>query len=336
VPRVRIPRPWEIPGRQVTRESCDRERRALLKRLGFAGGGAVLAASGLLGACGAPRPGRDPASAAALPPPPGGAGLYPAARNEAYASDRPPTAEKTAARYNNFYEFTDQKDVWRYVERFAARPWTVEIGGLCENPGVFDIDALARLFPLEERIYRHRCVEAWSMIVPWTGFPLRALIDHARPLSAARHVRMLTFLKPDEAPGQKRMTWYAWPYYEGLTMEEARNELAFLATGIYGHALPVQHGAPIRLVIPWKYGFKSIKSIVRIDLVAERPRTFWSDLSNEYDFWANVNPNVPHPRWSQATETLIDTGERIPTRVFNGYADQVIDMYPWEPLRPKA
>ncbi|MGH9751086.1 MAG: protein-methionine-sulfoxide reductase catalytic subunit MsrP, partial [Candidatus Polarisedimenticolia bacterium] len=280
-------------------------------------------------------PGGPAAGAPGLPPAPGGADLYPARHNAAFAAERPLTREESAARYNNFYEFTEGKEVWRHVGRFRTRPWQVEVTGLCERPEVFDIDALARRFPLEERIYRHRCVEAWSMIVPWTGFPLKSLIDQVRPLSSARFVRMLTFLKPDEAPGQKRQTWYAWPYYEGLALEEARNDLAFLATGIYGHALPAQHGAPIRLALPWKYGFKSIKSIVRIELVGNQPRTFWSDFSNEYDFWANVNPNVPHPRWSQATETLIDTGERVPTRMFNGYHEQVADLYPWEPVRPR-
>jgi sulfoxide reductase catalytic subunit YedY len=317
----------------VTPERVYEGRRVFLRRLGILG----LGAAGLAWGCRSYRSERGGVGpTAAAGPAPGGDDLYPARRNADYAVDRPLTDQATAARYNNFYEFTDQKDVWRYVERFRTRPWEVEVLGLCEKPCTFDLDDLARLFPLEERVYRHRCVEAWSMVVPWTGFPLRSLLDHVRPLSAARHVRMLTFLRPEEAPGQERMTWYPWPYYEGLTMEEARSELALLVTGIYGHALPVQHGAPVRLVTPWKYGFKSIKSIVLIDLVEAQPKTFWSDASDEYDFWANVNPNVPHPRWSQATERVIDTSDRIPTLLFNGYAAQVGHLYPWEPTRPRA
>ena len=333
MPGLRIPRPWEIPDSRATPETIYDDRRRFLQRLGLLGAGAL----GLLWACrAAPAGGADVKVTARPNPPPGGAGLYPAKRNTAYAVDRPLTDEATANRYNNYYEFSEQKDVWRYVDRFETRPWQVGVAGLCEKPRIFDVDELARLVPLEERVYRHRCVEAWSMVVPWSGLPLRALLDRVRPLSAARHVRMLTFLKPDQAPGQKNATWYPWPYYEGLTIEEARNELAFLVTGVYGHALPVPHGAPLRLALPWKYGFKSIKGIVRIELVAGRPRTFWSDASKEYDFWANVNPNVPHPRWSQATERVIDTGERIPTRLFNGYAAQVAAMYPWEPTTPRS
>ncbi len=332
MPTIHIPRPWGIPDARATPESVHDDRRRFLRRLGFMG----LGVAGLLCGCRSGDAGGGPDRAAAKPlPPPGGPGLYPAKRDPAYGVDRALTDEKTAARYNNFYEFTDQKDVHRYVDAFETRPWQVEVKGLCGKPKTFDIDDLARLFPLEERVYRHRCVEAWSMVVPWTGFPLKALIDHVRPLSSARYVKTLTFLRPEQAPGQKRSTWYTWPYYEGLRMDEARNDLAFLATGIYGHALPVQHGAPVRLALPWKYGFKSIKSIVSIELVAGPPRTFWSDASNEYDFWANVNPNVPHPRWSQETERLIDTGERIKTLMFNGYGEHVAVLYPWEPLEPQ-
>ncbi len=332
MPSIRVPRPWHIPEARVTPEPIYRNRRTFIREIGLLG----LGAAGLLWAC---APGRDasgPGSATGgrPNPPPGGPELYPAKRSAAFVAERALTDEAVAARYNNFYEFTDQKDVWRYVDRFETRPWHVEVSGHCGKPRTFDVDDLARLFPLEERIYRHRCVEAWSMIVPWTGFPLRSLIDRAEPLASATHIRMLTFLKPEQAPGQLHSTWYPWPYYEGLTLEEARNELAFLVTGIYGHALPVQHGAPIRLALPWKYGFKSIKSIVRIEFVERQPGTFWSDSSSEYDFRANVNPNVPHPRWSQATERLIDTGERIPTRLFNGYQEQVAHLYPDEPTRP--
>ncbi|MFQ5876184.1 MAG: protein-methionine-sulfoxide reductase catalytic subunit MsrP [Acidobacteriota bacterium] len=333
MPLIRVPRPWEIPQSCSTPESACRDRRRFLRDMGQLG----IGAAALLLGCSPPTSrGAGAGSDAPPDPPPGGPGLYPAPRRPEYVAAAPPTDEMVAARHNNFYEFTERKDVWRHVERFETRPWEVEVAGLCHRPRTFDIDDLVRSFPLEERVYRFRCVEAWSMVVPWTGFPLRALIDSVEPRSAARHVRMLAFLRPEQAPGQRRMSWYPWPYYEGLTLEEARNELAFMVTGIYGHALPAQHGAPIRLVVPWKYGFKSIKSIVRIELVARRPSTFWSDSSDEYDFWANVNPNVPHPRWSQATERRIDTGEVLPTRIFNGYAEQVAAMYPWEPRRPRG
>ncbi len=337
MPDIRIKRPWELSDSQVTPEKTLDDRRRFLKSLGLFSLAAAGVVAGAPIGCAAPGTGDGRGRTPAPPnPPPGGDALYPARRSGLYAVDRPLTDEATAARYNNYYEFTEQKDVWRYVDRFATRPWRLEVGGLCDAPESFDIDDLARTFPLEERVYRHRCVEAWSMVVPWTGFPLGSLIARARPRSAARFVRFLAFLKPEEAAGQKEHTWYPWPYYEALTIGEATNELAFLVTGIYGHALPVQHGAPLRLALPWKYGFKSIKGIVRIELVDRQPKTFWSDVSSEYDFGANVNPNVPHPRWSQATERVIDTGDRIPTRIFNGYAGQVGDLYPNEAVRPRG
>jgi sulfoxide reductase catalytic subunit YedY len=198
---------------------------------------------------------------------------------------------------------------------------------LVEKPHVFDIDDLVRALPLEERLYRFRCVEAWAMAVPWTGLPLRALIEKLQPLSSARFVRFVSFMNPDIAPNQSR-AYGPWPYTEGLTMGEAMNELALLATGIYGRPLPKQHGAPLRLVVPWKYGFKSIKSIVKIEFTAEQPRTFWNNnRPKEYDFVANVRPDIPHPRWSQATERLIDTGQRRPTLPYNGYGEWVADLY---------
>ena len=185
------------------------------------------------------------------------------------------------------------------------------------------IDDLVRKFGVEERLYRHRCVEAWSMAVPWSGFPMAKLVELAKPLSSATYVRMETFLDKSIAPGQKQ-SWFPWPYVEGLTMAEATNELAFLATGAYGKPIAKQHGAPIRLAVPWKYGFKHIKSIVRVSFTDKRPKSYWEDLqASEYGFWANVNPEVPHPRWSQASEELIGTGERRPTLLFNGYGEYV-------------
>jgi sulfoxide reductase catalytic subunit YedY len=204
----------------------------------------------------------------------------------------------------------------------------VKISGLVKKPRTYDLDELLRLTDLEERLYRHRCVEAWAMAVPWTGFAFADLIRIVEPLSTAKFVRMVSFKKPDEAPGQKQYRWYPFPYYEGLTIKEAMNELAFLVTGIYGHPLPVQHGAPLRLATPWKYGYKSIKGIVEFEFTDRQPKTFWNDLAPaEYDFLSNVNPAVPHPRWSQETERMIDTGERRPTQIYNGYGEFVARLY---------
>lgn len=254
--------------------------------------------------------------------------LYPAGRNEKYKLDRPLTGELVAAKYNNFYEFSSSKSVWRFVDDFQPRPWTVEITGLVEKPKTYDIDDLIKLMPLEERLYRLRCVEAWAMAVPWTGFPLYELVKLSRPLSSARYIKMTTFYNKKWAPQQRFKIWQPWPYTEGLTMDEAANELAFMATGIYGHELPKQHGAPIRLVVPWKYGFKNIKSIVRIEFVKDQPATFWNTAApDEYGFESNVDPNVPHPRWSQKTEKIIDTGEVRRTVKYNGYGDYVAGIY---------
>jgi sulfoxide reductase catalytic subunit YedY len=257
-----------------------------------------------------------------------GAGLYPAARNLAFGQlDRPLTAEVSAARYCNFYEFSTGKQVWRHVDRFEPLPWTLEVTGLAAKPRKYDLDDLLHAFPLEERHYRHRCVEAWAMAVPWTGFPLAALLRQAEPLPAARFVRFVSFHRPAEANRQNGRS-EPWPYTEGLTLQEATNELTFLATGMYGHPLLKQHGAPLRLVVPWKYGFKSAKSLVRIELTAEQPATFWNILSpDEYGFEANVNPNVPHPRWSQAYERMLGTGEIRPTQLYNGYGRWVAKLY---------
>lgn len=203
----------------------------------------------------------------------------------------------------------------------------MKLDGLVEKPLEIDIDALLKRMPLEERLYRHRCVEGWAMAVPWSGFAFRNLMELARPLSSAKYVRMETFLDPAVAPGQ-RQSWYPWPYTEGLTIAEATNDLAFLVTGAYGKPVAKSMGAPLRLAVPWKYGFKSIKSITRFSFTTERPKTYWEQLqANEYGFWANVNPAVPHPRWSQASETLLGTDERRPTQLFNGYGEYVAPLY---------
>jgi sulfoxide reductase catalytic subunit YedY len=253
--------------------------------------------------------------------------LYPARRNEAFRLDRAITPEEVNGHYNNFYEFGFSKTIYTAVATLKTRPWTVKIDGMVENNKEIAIDDLIKSMPLEERLYRHRCVEAWSMAVPWTGFPLKALVDFAKPLSSAKYVRFETFLDPKMGPAQRQVL-YPWPYVEGLTMAEATNELAFMVTGAYGKPLAKQHGAPIRLATPWKYGFKSIKSIVRVSFVDQRPVSYWEMLQpSEYGFWANVNPDVPHPRWSQANEEVLGTGERRPTLLFNGYGDYVASLY---------
>jgi sulfoxide reductase catalytic subunit YedY len=255
------------------------------------------------------------------------AALYPATRNDKFVLDRPITDEKVNTNYNNFYEFGSSKTIAKAAQALKLRPWTIKIDGMVEKAQEIGIDDLVRKMPLEERLYRHRCVEAWSMAIAWSGFPFAKLVELAKPLSSAKYVRMETFLDSSTASGQ-RQTWYPWPYVEGLTIAEATNELAFLVTGAYGKPVSKQMGAPLRLAVPWKYGFKSIKSIVRFSFTDQRPKSFWEALqASEYGFWANVNPQVPHPRWSQATEELIGLGERRPTLMFNGYGDYVAHLY---------
>ena len=323
---IRIPKGWEIDESLATPESLYLNRRRFLRQTGIAGLGALAVATGCGGA---PAQTTAPQASGGIAPPESWKSLYPAKRSEKYTLDRVLTDENVAARYNNFYEFTtDKEGVAALAGKFPYYPWQVEVTGLVKTPKTYGIDDLLKLVPLEERLYRHRCVERWSMAVPWTGIPFAALIKKLEPLSSAKFVRLVSFLKPELAPGQAMQTWYSWPYYEGITMAEATNELALLATGIYGHPMPMQHGAPIRLVTPWKYGYKSIKSIVKIEFVETRPPTFWNDLApDEYGFVSNVDPAIPHPRWSQATERLIDTGEMIPTRPFNGYGEFVASLY---------
>lgn len=250
-------------------------------------------------------------------------------RNARYqVADRTLTPANIAGRYNNFYEFTtDKAAVAHLASRLTIDPWTIEVAGLVQKPFQIGFEDLIRKFPLEERIYRLRCVEAWSMVVPWVGFPFAEFIKLCAPLPSAKYVRFISFYRPQEAVGQREQD-YPWPYYEGLRMDEAMSELTLLTTGIYGKPLPRQHGAPLRLIVPWKYGYKSPKSIVKIDFIAEQPRTFWNDLGpNEYSFLSNVDPDVPHPRWSQMTERDIGTDMRIPTLKYNGYSDFVASLY---------
>lgn len=316
---IKIPKEWEIAENQVTSESDYINRRKFIKDLGLASAGAMLFSSS--NAC-AQNKGvekqLEPYRAQKLM----------AENNPNFTVNRQMTDEVVAATYNNYYEFTTSKSgVWKEVKKFKTRPWEIEISGLVEKPMTLDIDDLIKQMPLEERIYRFRCVEAWAMVVPWIGFPMKALLEKVQPTADAKYVRMLTFLDSEVAPQQRNLR-YPWPYYEGLTLAEAMNDLTILTVGIYGHMLPPQHGAPIRLIVPWKYGFKSIKSIVSIELISQKPRTFWNTLApREYDFEANVNPNVPHPRWSQANERMIGTGERLPTMIYNGYGSSVAHLY---------
>lgn len=255
--------------------------------------------------------------------------------NSSFAQvDRPLTEQKFASRFNNYYEFGQNKTIWSEAQALPVKPWQVEVTGLVNNPQTYDLDDLRQAFPLEERVYRFRCVEAWAMVVPWIGFPMKLLLAAADPKPAAKFVRFESFYDPDITSGPTfSLSDLPWPYHEGLRLEEMANELAFFAVGIYGRTLPKQHGAPIRAVLPWKYGFKGAKSIVKVEFTAEQPTTYWNTLSpNEYGFEANVDPNVPHPRWSQATEKLIGSGsqgdwERRPTVIYNGYGDYVAQLY---------
>jgi sulfoxide reductase catalytic subunit YedY len=327
----------EIKSSEITPEELYLSRRRFMK-----GAGALALGSLMLAACGgqadAPssvsKGAGAPTTASTLAPTQGSI-ADPTATPTVLPTSSAPTDElgdeltsfEAVTGYNNFYEFTiDKQDVARLAENFRTSPWTVEVGGLVNKPKTFDLDDLRR-FEQEERIYRLRCVEAWSMVIPWMGFPLSKLLDEVEPTSQARYVRFETLLDTEQMPGQKS-PFYKWPYIEGLRVDEAMHDLTILATGVYGQVLPPQNGAPVRLVVPWKYGFKSIKSIVRIDLVEEMPVSLWmAAASNEYGFYANVNPEVPHPRWSQATERRIGEIGRRDTLFFNGYADEVAQLY---------
>ncbi|MBI3504827.1 MAG: protein-methionine-sulfoxide reductase catalytic subunit MsrP [Proteobacteria bacterium] len=309
---IKRTRGWEIPERDATPENVYSRRHVLAAGAGLAAGAIVPPALAQT-----PAGGEDPTG-----------GLYPAMRNLRYRVEREITEERIATTYNNYYEFGTSKTIWQAAQSLPIRPWQVKIEGLVENPRTVDIDDIFKAMKIEERVYRFRCVEAWAMTVPWSGFPLSAFVEWCKPLSAAKYVQMETFQNPAVAPGQ-RATWYPWPYTEGLAIDEATNELAFIATGIYGKPIPRQHGAPMRLITPWKYGFKGVKSLVRIVFTDKQPKTFWEALAErEYGFWANINPKVAHPRWSQATEEIIGKGgQRVPTQLFNGYGDFVADLY---------
>jgi len=302
------------PG-EVTPKHLYQTRRQFLKRMGLVGLGAALAG------CAVPVSDATP-----------GDGVIPTATVEDLTDSL--TSYDAVTGYCNFYEFTTNKEnVDDLAQDFVTEPWSVEVNGLVKNPQTFKIEDLRQNFSQEERIYRMRCVEAWSMVIPWTGFPLSKLLAEVEPTSEAKYVAFEAALVPDQMDGANS-GMFPFPYLEGLRLDEAMHDLTILATGLYGETLPPQNGAPIRLVVPWKYGFKSIKSIVRISLVAEQPPTLWNTVApNEYGFYANVNPEVDHPRWSQATERRIGEAGRRDTLFMNGYADEVMSLYEGMDLR---
>lgn len=312
-------KPVPVQPSEITPKHVYLSRREFLKELG------VLAGVALLSACGIPPDGVKQAAGPENEPPRG------LKQDE---MGNPVNSYQDITHYNNFYEFsTDKAAVARLAENFQTSPWTLEVYGLVNRPRTFGVEDLLHLFPQEERIYRLRCVEGWSMVIPWNGFPLASLLREVEPRGDARYVRFETLFDPQQMPGLKQ-PWYNWPYQEGLRLDEAMHDLTLLATGLYGEPMPGQNGAPVRLVVPWKYGFKSIKSIVKIELVAEQPSTLWSSAApNEYGFYANVNPQVDHPRWSQATERRIGELSRRETLMFNGYADEVAHLYAGMDLR---
>jgi sulfoxide reductase catalytic subunit YedY len=287
---------WEIPESRVTPEHAMVKRRSLL-----AGAGTMTIL---------------PAFAARAD----------VTVNPAFKPGRAVTEEKYSTTYNNYYEFSDGKNLWRDAQALKQRPWTIKLEGMLAKPRTIDIDDLLKQVSLEERIYRHRCVEAWAMTVPWTGFPLSQLLKIAEPGSGAKYVVFET--TQDKVMSGLNAPFYPWPYVEGVTIDEAANDLAFISTGLYGKPLPPQNGGPIRLTLPWKYGFKSAKAIIKVTFTDKRPQTFWEAIGpSEYGFWANVNPAVAHPRWSQASERLLGSDKRVPTQIFNGYAEQVAGLY---------
>ncbi|MDB5411807.1 MAG: mononuclear molybdenum enzyme YedY [Rubritepida sp.] len=306
---IRSRRGYELPESQVTPEALVLNRRAML------GAGAMLLPSVALSSHAAH------AQAAAVP------ALPEHQRNLRFRPERDITAEREATTYNNFYEFGSSKSIARDAARMPLRPWTIKIDGMVARPREFDVDELIRLLPIEERVYRLRCVEAWAMTVPWSGFQLSELLKLVEPQAGARYVAFQTATLPAVMPGL-RQSWYPWPHVEGCTIEEAANELAFMPVGMYGKPLQGSNGGPFRVVFPWKYGFKSGKSVARITFTDRRPDTFWNKIQpSEYGFWANINPEVPHPRWSQASERILGTSERVPTRLFNGYGEFVSGLY---------
>jgi sulfoxide reductase catalytic subunit YedY len=325
---IKLPKPSEIKESQVTDETVYQERRTLLKSLGFIGASSLLAQSTSAQASLLDLFKKEPVKAFEVTR----LKYHPAAKTSQIL-----TPEAKVTSHNNFYEFGAQKSQpAQLAQQFKVNPWQLTISGHCNNPLTLDYDDLFSSFDLEERIYRLRCVEAWSMVIPWLGFPLAKLLQKAQPNSRANYVVFETLFDPKQMPGQKNRRLgggISYPYVEGLRIDEAMNNLTLMSVGLYGKTLPPQNGAPIRLVVPWKYGFKSIKSIVAIKFVEHQPPNTWNTLiPNEYGFYANVNPKVAHPRWSQASERRITTGgllarNRIKTQMFNGYGEEVAALY---------
>lgn len=321
---------WTPRESQLTDESVywhrEKHRREFLASVGRS----IIAASmagGLSGLQGCNKPTLEELDAAGKVEVEAGNTHFPAPRAEEFAYGRLETSRQDAAEFCNFYEFTTSKAVYKSIATFQPTPWQVEVTGLCAKPRTFDLDDLYNGFALDERAYRHRCVETWAMCVPWTGFPLADLVKTCEPAATAKFLRIQTF-HDSQLTDQMAIGSYPWPYSESLTIAEAMNPLAYVALGIYGQPLPKQHGAPVRLVLPWKYGFKSIKSIVRIEFTDQPPATFWNTLNpHEYDTVANVDPEVPHPRWSQEWERMLGTGETFKTEKYNGYGDYVASLY---------
>ncbi|MEM1178093.1 MAG: protein-methionine-sulfoxide reductase catalytic subunit MsrP [Acidobacteriota bacterium] len=318
-----VPPSWRLPERDATPEGVYLNRRQIIRGLGL--GSIALSVPKLAFA--------EANAGVHLKPAVGKrfADKFPAKRNASYTigDDREITDEGIAGSHNNFYEFTTAKErVWELAKDYPVDPWKVEVNGLVKKPRTLDLDDFFTRFPLEERVYRFRCVERWAMQVPWIGFPLKSLIDYLEPTASAKFVRFVTVLDKKGMPGQKSQGWYPWPYTEALRLDEARHDLALVTVGAYGHALPMQHGAPWRLMLPWKYGYKSAKSIVGIEFTKKQPGTFWNDLQpREYGFYSNVEPEKPHPRWSQRWEEDIGSGKTRETLPYNGYADAVGSLY---------
>ncbi len=336
-----IKKPADIKPSEITPESVYRNRRQFMTEASTMAVGAAMAGSlpGMaFGQDGDALKARAPMSLSRSAPAswwePKFADIKPAPDSGPYFTGESLTPYEDVTRYNNFYEFgMDKGDPSSNSGRFEVDPWSVEIAGECDRPGTYNLEDILNPHSLEERIYRLRCVEAWSMVIPWIGFPLADLLKRFEPNSRARFVEFQTAVVPETMPGVRSpFAIIRWPYQEGLRIDEAMNELTFMAVGVYGNYLPPQNGAPMRLIIPWKYGFKSIKSIVRINFTEEMPNTSWNDLQpSEYGFYANVNPNVHHPRWRQDTERRLPqtlfSRSRIDTLMFNGYGEQVAHMY---------
>jgi sulfoxide reductase catalytic subunit YedY len=312
-----IKKPDDIPSSGITPKPAYLSRRKFIA--GAAAAGAALAGGFYL---------REHVGTATTTVHAGGVKLSGIVKSPLSTSETP-TSFKDITNYNNYYEFsTDKYEPNGLSKNFKTRPWTVAIDGMVKKPKKLDIDAIMKLAPLEERIYRHRCVEGWSMVIPWVGFPLSALIKAAEPLGSAKFVAFQTVVDPNQMPNQKTTGVLDWPYVEGLRLDEATHPLAIMAVGLYDEVLPNVDGAPLRLVVPWKYGFKGIKAIVKISFTDSMPPTTWNKMaSNEYGFYSNVNPQKDHPRWSQASERRIGEFRKRPTLMFNGYADQVASLY---------